>query len=378
MRVLTVGSLYPPYHLGGYELVWQSATRALRAAGHDVRVLAAAEFLGRAPGEPEDPDVHRELRWYWHDHDFPRLTLRERHALERHNRGVLARHLDDLRPDLVTWWAMGGMSLALLDQVRRAGIPALGVVADEWMGYGPNVDQWQHLRGRLRLGKVDLSGAARWLFISDDTRRAAVRERGELADTAILHWGVAGDFAPAPPREWQGRIVYVGRIDERKGVGTLIDALAELPDMTLRIVGDGEQAAAARLRERAAPLGDRVVFAPGVGRGELGAVYAAGDVVAFPVEWDEPWGLVPLEAMAVGRPVVATGRGGSGEYLEHERNALLFPAGDAGALAAALRRLAGDAALRDRLREGGFATAGEHTEARFLERLLSEHEARAR
>ena len=53
----------------------------------------------------------------------------------------------------------------------------------------------------------------------------------------------------------------------------------------------------------------------------------------FPVRWNEPWGLVPIEAMARGRPVVATGRGGSGEYLRDGENCMLFDADDDAALA---------------------------------------------
>ena len=75
--------------------------------------------------------------------------------------------------------------------------------------------------------------------------------------------------------------------------------------------------------------------------------------------------MVPLEAMARGRPVVATGRGGSSEYLRDGENCLLFEADDAAALATALRRLAAEPALRRRLKEGGMETAGEHTEPRF-------------
>jgi glycosyltransferase involved in cell wall biosynthesis len=70
--------------------------------------------------------------------------------------------------------------------------------------------------------------------------------------------------------------------------------------------------------------------------------------------------------MAVGRPVVATGTGGSGEYLRDGRNALVYePRDDPGALAAAVRRLAGDGALRDSLRAGGFETAERLTAAAF-------------
>jgi glycogen synthase len=79
---------------------------------------------------------------------------------------------------------------------------------------------------------------------------------------------------------------------------------------------------------------------------------------------------VPLEAMGRGRPVVATGRGGSGEYLRDGENCVLFAAGDAEGLASALSRLAADPALRARLRDGGLATAERHTAPRFEARVV--------
>ncbi|MEJ7817766.1 MAG: hypothetical protein WKF49_03730 [Thermoleophilaceae bacterium] len=108
MRILTVGNMYPPHHLGGYELMWRSAVAHHRAAGHDVRVLTTdwhEHYVDAST--PEDADVHRELRWYWHDHDFPRLGPLARRALESHNAGVLDRHLDEFRPHALRWWAPG-------------------------------------------------------------------------------------------------------------------------------------------------------------------------------------------------------------------------------------------------------------------------------
>jgi glycosyltransferase involved in cell wall biosynthesis len=67
--------------------------------------------------------------------------------------------------------------------------------------------------------------------------------------------------------------------------------------------------------------------------------------------------------MGIGRPVIATGRGGSGEYLREGENALLFDAEDPAALAAQVTRLAADEALRERLRAGGLETARRHTAA---------------
>src|SRR3954449_3995790 len=172
VRVLCVGNIYPPHAPGGgYELTWRSFTKHMRDRGHTVRVLTTVH---REPGvdEPEDLDVHRELPWYWRDHQFLTLPVRERIALERTAAAVLERHLAELEPDAVNWWGMGGMSLGLIERVRRAGIPAVGVVGDEWMRWGLRADGWlKPLHGRPRRGAfaerltgvpgaVDLDGAA--------------------------------------------------------------------------------------------------------------------------------------------------------------------------------------------------------------------------
>ena len=89
--------MYPPHHLGGYELTWRSSVEQLRAAGHEVAVLTTGFRRDDPdPAFPEDPQARRELRWYWHDHEFPRLSLGERLALERHNKTALAREIDDV------------------------------------------------------------------------------------------------------------------------------------------------------------------------------------------------------------------------------------------------------------------------------------------
>jgi glycosyltransferase involved in cell wall biosynthesis len=201
-----------------------------------------------------------------------------------------------------------------------------------------------------------------------------VRAEGwELPGAVVIHPGIESErFSPADARPWSWRLAYVGRVDPQKGVATLIAALAELPpEATAVVSGPGDDAELARLRERAAQLGvaGRVRFAGALDADEIPRAYADADAVVFPVTWPEPFGLVPLEAMATGRPVVATGTGGSAEYLRDGENAMLFPPGDAGALAAALRRLADDASLRDRLRAEGLRTAANFTAEAFNRRL---------
>src|SRR5215212_11714656 len=150
MRVLSIGNMYPPHHLGGYELMWRAGVESLRAAGHEVRVLTTDYRSPNAdPSVADDPEVRRDLRWYWRDHEFPRLSLRERLAVERHNSGVLSRELDEVDPEAVSFWAMGGVSLSLIERVRRSPTPALGFVHDDWMLYAPKVDAWQRAVARL-------------------------------------------------------------------------------------------------------------------------------------------------------------------------------------------------------------------------------------
>src|SRR5690606_1504630 len=151
---------------------------------------------------------------------------------------------------------------------------------------------------------------------------------------------------------------YVGRIDERKGIRTILRALALLPDARLVIDGHVEQADRDVLRAWSDESGvtDRVTVQKS-DRSDLPGVYARADVCVFSSEWEEPFGLVPLEAMACRTVVVATGVGGSGEFLVDGENAVLYAAGDPEALAAAVVRVSGDPALRQTLVANGLVTA---------------------
>jgi glycogen synthase len=377
VRVLTVGNMYPPHHHGGYELVWESAVEHLRARGHEVRVVTTDTRTDAVASDA--PDVHRELRWPLRNARLERLGPRERVAVARHNHRTLDRHLDELRPDVVAWWSMGGLTLTMLESVRRRGLPAVAFVHDDWLDYGRWGDAWLHSfrgrRGRLapvaeRLvgipARVDFDGAASYLFVSERTKRHALAQGLGLRRTGVTHSGIQDEFLdPAPPAEWRWRLLYVGRLDERKGVDTAVEAMANLPEQArLELIGGWDAREEDRLRQQARDAGveAQVHFAGQLDRSEIAAAYARADATVFPVRWEEPWGLVPLESMAKGRPVVATGRGGSAEYLRDGENCLLFEAGDAEALAAAVRRLADDPALRMRLREGGLETAPAHTE----------------
>jgi glycosyltransferase involved in cell wall biosynthesis len=162
-----------------------------------------------------------------------------------------------------------------------------------------------------------------------------------------------------------------------KGIATAVRALAQLPDHArLTVHGEGDPGYLGELRGLADSLGvgDRVCFSSGPPQAVAG-VYASCDALLFPVTWREPWGLVPLEAMAAGRPVIAARpEGGTAEYLEPATNCLAFSPGQAEELAATVMRLAGEPELRGQLVAGGRVTAARFTEEAFhaaLERRLA-------
>ncbi len=391
MRILAVSNRYPPWSLGGYETIAAGTAAALRRTGHRVRVLTTVpDSSDRPVSEPAGGDIYRQLRWYWREHRFPRSSLLTTVALERANARTLARHFQELRPDAVLWWAMGGMSLSLLEQVRRAGMPAVGVVGDDWMTYAGTVDAWTRRFAGWRgasaplaervvgvPASVDIAAAARWVFISEHVRsRAPLGGHDRASAATVAHPGVDPlRFAPRAPLPWRWRLLSCGRIDPRKGLTTAIEALSLLPvDARLMIDGDGDRGHARELSTLAGRLGvgGRVRFHCSAPEQVPGS-YAAADAIVFPVTWEEPWGLVPLEAMAVGRPVLASrAGGGAAEYLRDGENCLQFPPGDPAALAAAVRRLAADADLRSRLIDGGHRTASRFTDQQFHEAVERE------
>ncbi len=389
-RILTVGNMYPPHHLGGYELIWRSWVRHAESQGHAVQVLTTDFRVEPQPieGQQESGDVHRELRWYWRDHEFPRLSMRQRFSIERHNTSVIERHLRGFDPDVVVWWAMAGMSMSLIERVRRAGVPAAGFLDDYWLEYAPSVDAWAKVflkRRRLArlveratglITRVDLVTGVKFVFSSEILLQGAQRAWPTLTDTEVVPHAPPDIeiFLPVQPRTWTWKLLYIGRIDEVKGIDLAVLALLDLPDeATLKVVGSGNERYLRDLHRLVKKHGleNRVTFEHRP-RAELPALYAEADAVLFPVRWNEPFGIVPLEAMAVGRPVVATGRGGSGEFLTDGENCLIFdPAQGAGELAKRVRILAHDPSLREHLRQGGQRTLEAIRGARFNDRLLA-------
>lgn len=156
-------------------------------------------------------------------------------------------------------------------------------------------------------------------------------------------------------------ILTVGRLVERKGVIHLVEALAALPaQLSARLIVIGEGPESPRIRARAEALGvaDRVELRGRQPDDALRAAYASADVFVLPAIVDargdtEGLGVVLLEAMNFGVPVIASASGGIVDIVKHDETGLLVPPADAAALAAALGRIAADRALAGRLGDAG-------------------------
>ena len=223
---------------------------------------------------------------------------------------------------------------------------------------------------------VDVSRAGSMVFNSQYTLERARSAGMHAARMTVVHPGIAERFLqPLPSEPWRWRMVCVGRIDRQKGIDTAVAALAQLPrEATLTVWGSGDERYIDELRAMAERLGvaGQLRLEGFADHDGLVSAYADADVVVFPVRWNEPFGLVPLEAMGLGRPVVATARGGSAEFLEHGANALVFDADDPAGLADTVKRLAERPELRDQLRAEGRRTAASYPAAGFAAQTVEE------
>jgi glycosyltransferase involved in cell wall biosynthesis len=268
-------------------------------------------------------------------------------------------------PDVVHahFWMSG---LAALQAARPLGIPvvqtfhALGVVKRRHQGSKDTSPA-----ERLDIEEMLVRAADSIVATCTDEVFELVRLGADRRRICVVPCGVdLRLFTPRGPieprRAERHRLVFIGRLVERKGIGNVITALAALPDTELVVAGgpapgelDGDREVA-RLRALARRSGveDRVDFRGRVERPDLPPLLRSADAVVC-VPWYEPFGIVPLEAMACGVPVVASAVGGLIDTVVHGQTGVHVPPRDPEALAAALADL-----LADPQRRSAYGTAG--------------------
>ena len=305
MKILVLTTSYPrrPGDVAGVFV--RDAVEHLRAAGLEVHVVSPASFrhLGLAYGHGIAGNLRRRP---WKLLLVPLFLLSYATAARRAARDVDLVHahwlpsalpaLATRKPFVVQLWGTD------VELARR--VPLLARVF-------------------LRRARLVLCPSE---FLASEARRLGARA------VRVVPAGVEIPEEVAEPAD-PPHVLYVGRLSEEKGVPELLRATSGLPRV---IVGDG-------------PLRDGVPEAVGfVPPGELGPYYERAAVVACPSR-REGYGVVAREAMAHGRPVVASAVGGLRDAVEERVTGLLVPPGDPTALRGAIERLLGDAELRARL-----------------------------
>ncbi len=209
--------------------------------------------------------------------------------------------------------------------------------------------------------------------VSDATRADLVRQGYPAGRLVTIHNGIEAAHDVSPVRLAEGPLVVeVARLAEVKGQRTLLEALADVQATAVLVGRDLERGGAYEdeLRSEAERLGvsDRVVFAGY--RDDVPALLAGCDVFCLP-SFAEGLPLVVLEAMAQGKPVVATPVGGTPELVVDGETGILVPPGDPGSLAHALTELLADAPRAARMGEAGRARVlAEFRAAAMVERVL--------
>ncbi len=264
------------------------------------------------------------------------------------------------RPALLHAHSPGLGALPALRVARALGLPVIYEVRAFWEDAA--VDQGRGREGGPRwrairaldtwlFRRVDAVGAICEGLRADILARGIAAERVRVLPNAVD----VSRHRLLPPADAAARravglpargpvVGFVGSLYRYEGIDLLVDAAAMLarahPSLSFAVVGGGLEEGALRARVAAAGLGARFAMAGRVDNALVEGHYAAMDVLAYPrramrlTELVTP--LKPLEAMAMGRIVLASDVGGHRELVAHGRTGFLFPAGDAGALAAAI------------------------------------------
>ncbi len=171
-----------------------------------------------------------------------------------------------------------------------------------------------------------------------------------------------------------GRILYVGRLEQMKGIDTLLQAFAQIEDdCHLHIVGDGSQRTKLEKRARTLGITDRVTFLGRVPPPEVYDEYAKAEIFCG-LSRSEALGNVFLEAQAAGCGVIGTSVGGIPDIINDGQTGLLVSPDSAQEAADAIRKFLSDPSLRQHLSEGGQANAAKYDWSQIAEQYLRVYE----
>ncbi len=383
-KVLFLNLYDDPAAGGGVEMTLHHLTQGLLRQGVEPVILSTSAQKGLHMERRDGLRIWRAgLRnIYWPDmKSKPHPVLRAFwHAVDSYNpmmQPLLRRVLNMERPDVVSIHNLPGWSAAAWPTIASQGIPSVQVLHDSYAicpkstmyreGSGNCARQCIHCR-LLRLPHRRLSrlvsavvGVSRYIldrhlragYFSGVPIRRVIYNARDTHELGVQDAPVSEPLGPL-------RFGFIGRLDPTKGIDLLLHAFcaAALPDAELWIAGFGKSEYVDLLISRYAD--EHVRF---LGRVTPRDFYPQADVVVVPSLWNDTFPGVVYEALAFGKPVIASRRGGIPEMIRHGENGLLFEPDRPEELVEALRQSAGDAALRARMGQTARVTA-----ERFMDR----------
>lgn len=396
MRICIVTFIVPQHAIGGMQDHTRDLARGLVRAGHEVEVITSRHPEGKRE------ELVDGVRYVFVDaprHQNHPVWLRESYA--EFVRLHAERAFDVIHSE----------SSCAVEHVRRGvhrQVPLVVMFHGVLLG-AAKARLWSGVRTRRPLPVLRALRGVLWLATHEHFRHgnwyrfraceAIVPSRMQLKDTYrscllrpsrvhVVPNGVdTTRFTPLPREATRAELdladvplfVCAGRLDRGKGTHIAVRALALLAKgghmATLTIVGDGPERD--RLEILVAQLGLRrqVVFAGAQPHDVLARYFAAAEAVLFPTELNEAFGLVPLQALACGTPVIASNIGAVRELIDSPGENGLLVRPEPKELAASMQRVLLDADLRDRLRAGGLARVrAEYTLEQMVERTLAVYE----
>ncbi len=410
MRLLFLSNFYPPYVLGGYELLCQEMAAALAQRGHSLCILTSRYGVvrGAAPvaANTDSLQVLRNLRLITRlDYYDPMRFFARWPVDEEHNHRQLSAAIDEFQPDLVVIWGMWNLSLRLAywAEQRLPGKVAYYISSYWPTDTDPHRSYWS-LPSNSRLGGLLKQPLRKWadarlqaegyppalrfehaVCCSRYVRDTLVAAKAIPAKTGVMYTGahpepyLAASAAREPAAAGELRLLYFGRLIHDKGVHTILEALNILKSencleqMRLTILGSGHPDYENHLRQYVQEhnLSSVVTFVSMVQRSEVPQWLSQHDVFLFTSIWAEPLARNMMEAMAAGMYVIGSEVGGQPEILHNGVNGATFVAEDAADLAQQIK-----CALENPRDRAKLAAAGQETVLRgfTFERMVDEME----
>lgn len=370
-RILVVTNLFPPQELGGYgRKIWEFSS-GLVERGHEVLILTSdSQYLTKPADDSEmalEGKVRRVIRLTgeWRDGRLASVgSPQDQVRMIQNNAAVVLKTAGEFRPDFVLVGNLDFMGVLLVQKLVERGIPVIHSLGNQAPGYNQ--------KECFTSPHYTIAPASQWLGknLLNEGYRAPRLETvypGARIDRFYRH------FLPDCRRL---RIAYASLMMPYKGPQLLIHALIRLHqagvDFEADIAGDTtDQGFVDSLSKIVAECGlsDRVRFIGYLGRKDLSALFARCNVLAFPSQFDEPFGITQVEAMASGLIVVTSGKGGTREIVNHGVNGLVFEAGNPESLAQNLLAIAMDEELRRRIQKNARDRAIELSVTASVKRL---------